>query len=313
LYCWLLLPGLIMAGWVARPLAQAEPTRAVLPLAGEVTRGFDPPDQPWLAGHRGVDLAGAIGDTVAAALDGTVSFAGQVAGTPVVSIRHAQFTTTYEPVVASVSVGQVVSAGQPIGLLQAGHPCPVEACLHWGVKQGDDYLDPLSLLSPGPIRLISAATMEAVRQAAAALAASRAGGAVSAAGLMRPASGPVTSPFGMRFHPIDHVWRLHDGLDIGAACGSPILAAAAGRVTESYYSSAYGNRLVIDHGLVNGHQVTTSYNHAQGYQVGVGDSVAAGQIIGTVGTTGASTGCHLHFQVWIDGRLTDPATVLPDG
>lgn len=307
----LLLPGLLTLGWLGRPLAQADPTGAVPPLFGDVTRGFDPPAQPWLAGHRGVDLAGAVGDAVVAALAGTITFAGQVAGTPVVAISHGSVSTTYEPVVASVSPGQVVATGQVIGTLQAGHPCPVEACLHWGLRQGDTYLDPLSLLAPGPIRLISAAAMDQVRQAAAALAAGAGRGGVSPAGLSWPANGPVTSPFGMRFHPIDHVWRFHDGLDIGAACGSAIMAAAPGRVVEVSYSSGWGNRVVIDHGVINGQALKTSYNHAASYQVAVGDTVARGQVIGAVGSTGVSTGCHLHFQVWLDGRATDPASVLP--
>ena len=286
-------------------------TQAIAPVMGDVVRSFDPPDQPWLAGHRGVDIAGSQGDTVVAAMDGVVSFAGMVAGRPVVSIRHGELTTTYEPVQPSVSAGESVLIGQPIGTLLAGHPCPVEACLHWGLKEGETYLDPLSLLSGGRIRLITAEAMDVVRAHAAALAQATLDGGVSSAGLVSPASGAISSPFGMRWHPIDGTWKFHDGMDIAASCGSPILAAATGTVVESFYSSGYGNRLVIDHGIVNGHQLTTSYNHAQGYVVLIGDQVSQGQPIGSVGTTGASTGCHLHFQVWLDGTLTDPQLLLP--
>jgi hypothetical protein len=127
-----------------------------LPGRPEVVRGFDPPPLPWDSGHRGVDLAAAAGTRVLAAGAGTVSYAGVLAGRGVVAIRHAGgLRTTYEPVVVTATVGQVVAAGDVIGLLAAGHPgCPRPACLHWGLLRGDTYLDPLSLLRGGPIRLL---------------------------------------------------------------------------------------------------------------------------------------------------------------
>ncbi|MDR0783610.1 MAG: M23 family metallopeptidase, partial [Propionibacteriaceae bacterium] len=90
------------------PLAQAQTPLAVAPLLGSVVRPFDPPAAAWLAGHRGVDLGGTVGLTVVAALDGVVFFAGMVAGRPVISLRHGDRATTYEPVEASVSAGQIV-------------------------------------------------------------------------------------------------------------------------------------------------------------------------------------------------------------
>ncbi|HEY3258647.1 MAG TPA: M23 family metallopeptidase [Pseudonocardiaceae bacterium] len=132
------------------------------PLPGfpTVLRPFDPPDHPYGPGHRGVDLGGRPGEPVLAAGTGVVAFAGMVAGTPVVSVDHPSgLRTTYEPVVAAVSAGQPVVRGQPIGTLQAGHPgCPAAACLHWGVRRGAEYLDPLWLLSPGRVRLLPAGT-----------------------------------------------------------------------------------------------------------------------------------------------------------
>lgn len=123
--------------------------------AHEVTRPFDPPPKPWLAGHRGVDIAGDAGAAVLAAGAGTVAFAGEVAGKPVVSIDHAGVRTTYEPVVAIVSAGDAVTLGQPIGTLAGGHPeCAAAACLHWGAKRGERYIDPLSLLKPRRVRLL---------------------------------------------------------------------------------------------------------------------------------------------------------------
>ena len=153
---------LAMVGvWLLAPsTAAAAPTSALwgLPLSGEpvVTRPFVPPPTPYAAGHRGVDLAGGVGVPVLAAGAGTVAFAGLVAGRPVVSVEHAGgLRTTYEPVLSSVAAGQVVARGSPLGVLSAGHAgCPVEACLHRGLRRGEVYLDPLSLLRPPRVRLL---------------------------------------------------------------------------------------------------------------------------------------------------------------
>jgi len=127
------------------------------PLAGvpAVTRPFQPPPRPWLPGHRGVDLAGSPGVLVLAAGSGVVAFAGSVAGVGVVSIDHpGGLRTTYEPVTPLVAAGAPVVAGQPIGVLLPGHEgCPVAACLHWGLRRGGDYLDPLTLLGLARMRL----------------------------------------------------------------------------------------------------------------------------------------------------------------
>ncbi|WP_194164964.1 M23 family metallopeptidase [Pseudactinotalea sp. HY160] len=120
-----------------------------------VLRAFDPPAQPWLAGHRGVDLAAEVGSPVRAAADGTVAFAGTVAGTPVVSIDHPDgIRTTYQPVTGPLARGDPVRAGEPIGELTAGEHCGATSCLHWGARTGRDaYVDPLGLLRPPVIRL----------------------------------------------------------------------------------------------------------------------------------------------------------------
>lgn len=140
------------------PVAAAEPDLAgVWPLlpVPEVVAGFDPPDQPWGAGHRGVDLAGIEGQVVRSALPGTVSYAGRLAGRGVVVVSHGSTRTTYEPVGASVSVGDPVAAGQPLGVLErVGGHCPPRACLHWGWLRGADYLDPLDLVGGRPVRLL---------------------------------------------------------------------------------------------------------------------------------------------------------------
>ncbi|EHR60059.1 murein hydrolase activator EnvC family protein [Saccharomonospora cyanea] len=131
---------------------RADPPRFSWPLEGRpsVVRTFDRPPGPYGPGHRGVDLAATTGQDVLASSEGIVVFAGRVAGRGVVSIDHdGGVRTTYEPVVWKVSAGERVYGGQAIGTVAAGHPgCPVEACLHWGVRRGSDYLDPLRIVVP---------------------------------------------------------------------------------------------------------------------------------------------------------------------
>jgi hypothetical protein len=121
-----------------------------------VTRRFDPPPAPWLPGHRGVDLAAPPSAVVRAAGPGVVVFTGRVAGRGVVSVAHpGGLRTTYEPLTPSVATGDRVTTGAEIGRLTSGHAgCPEAACLHWGLRRGDLYLDPLALLGLGRVRLL---------------------------------------------------------------------------------------------------------------------------------------------------------------
>lgn len=294
--------------------ASAAALTGVSPITGlSVSRGFDPPAVKWGSGHRGVDLAATPGTVVRAPADGTVTYAKVLAGRPVLVISHGALRTTLEPVRATVSVGTHVTRGQAVGVLVAGHDCPAASCLHWGLKRGDQYLDPLSLLR-SEVRLLSdAATADIKRRAAARAAAIAAalarggGGNVSGSGaLSRPVPGAITSRFGRRFHPIFHVWRLHAGVDFSASCGSPIHAARTGVVSHVGFDSSGGWRLIINHGTVNGARLQTIYLHAQGYRVRVGQKVTVGQTVGKVGSTGWSTGCHLHFSVKANGAQVDP-------
>lgn len=125
--------------------------------------------------------------------------------------------------------------------------------------------------------------------------------------LILPVDGVVTSPYGYRTHPIYKYWGLHDGVDYGAPCGAPLEAAAGGVVSDTYYSDVYGYRLFVDAGRIGGTAITLVYNHASGYGVAEGDRVSQGQVVGAVGDSGWSTGCHLHFTVLANGSPADPA------
>jgi murein DD-endopeptidase MepM/ murein hydrolase activator NlpD len=122
----------------------------------------------------------------------------------------------------------------------------------------------------------------------------------SSSGLVWPVDGPVTSPFGMRWG------RMHEGIDIGVAYGTPIHAAAAGRVIYCGWEEGYGNLTVIDHG--NG--IATAYGHQSSIAVSCGEDVSQGQVIGYVGCTGHCTGPHLHFEVRVNGSPVDPLGYL---
>ncbi len=123
---------------------------------------------------------------------------------------------------------------------------------------------------------------------------------VSGAGLIWPVNAPITSPFGWRWG------RMHEGIDLGAAYGSPIAAAAAGVVIYAGWEGGYGNLVVIDHGG----GLASAYGHQSRIAVSVGQSVSQGETIGYVGSTGHSTGPHLHFEVRVNGQAVDPLGYL---
>lgn len=131
-------------------------------------------------------------------------------------------------------------------------------------------------------------------------------GQVLASGFVRPVDGIPSSPFGLRVHPITGALKLHSGLDLAAPCNTPVVAAADGVVQWAGVAYSYGGRVVLDHpsGL------RTTYNHLNAYAVSPGMAVKQGQIIGFVGSTGFSTGCHLHFEVVGPQGFADPAPYL---
>ena len=146
----------------------------------------------------------------------------------------------------------------------------------------------------------SASLAAAIRDAQGGGASSSGAGVPSAAGLIWPVSGPVTSGFGMRWG------RMHEGIDIAASIGTPVHAAAAGTVIYASWMTGYGNLVVVDHG--NG--LATAYAHASALLVHVGQPVAQGQTVSLVGSTGNSTGPHLHFEVRVNGVAVDPLLYL---
>ena len=124
--------------------------------------------------------------------------------------------------------------------------------------------------------------------------------------LMWPVGGTVTSGFGVRKHPVFNDMRQHNGIDIHAGHGTSVVAADGGTVITSSYNSSYGNYIVISHG--NG--ITTLYAHLSTRSVSSGTNVTKGQLIGLVGSTGISTGPHLHFEVTVNGSRVNPYSKL---
>ena len=145
---------------------------------------------------------------------------------------------------------------------------------------------------------------EQIRAASAAL--RKAGDAVEGTGdFQRPGKGPVTSDYGMRFHPILHYTKLHTGTDFGRG-DDTVYAADDGVVLFTVANTAYGNMTVIDHGLIDGKSITTMYAHQARFLVKEGQQVKKGQPIGVIGSTGYSTGPHLHFEVREAGTVANP-------
>jgi murein DD-endopeptidase MepM/ murein hydrolase activator NlpD len=267
------------------------------PLGAEAA--FDAPDSPYGAGHRGIDIPALVGESVHSVASGVVAFAGTVAGVDVVTVDHGAERSTYQPVVAEVAVGQHVAAADVLGHVAGGPFHCATPCLHLGrIAQRDDrYLNPLDRL-PGPshVHLVDPTGPPPVPPV----------GMTGAGILRRPVAGPVTSAFGMRTHPVTGKRSLHDGADFGAPCGAPVSAAGAGTVVRVRRSGAYGLRVVIRHGS----DLETSYSHLSGAAVDEGDSVTQSTVIGRIGSSGLSTGCHLHFGVRHAGRDVDPLTLL---
>jgi murein DD-endopeptidase MepM/ murein hydrolase activator NlpD len=221
--------GVLAVAPVARASVGAADQQRSWPLAGTPTivRGFEPPPEPWLPGHRGVDLLASPGEPVRAAGAGRVAFAGWVGGIPAVTVMHPDGRrTTYQPVLATVVRGHEVTPGAILGRVSAGGShCLPRACLHWGLRRGSSYLDPLSLVG-GDIEVRLLPLWSARPLSARPLSARPLSGLPTAA---RPTAGRPTAARPMSGRPteIDVSWPARTDL---ARLGALNRARATGRL-----------------------------------------------------------------------------------
>ncbi|OJV58299.1 MAG: peptidase M23 [Cellulomonas sp. 73-145] len=163
-------------------------------------------------------------------------------------------------------------------------------------------------------QIVAQQAAQAAAAARAAAASGRPAQAAAGAWFVNPtANNPivVTSEYGMRLQPILHIWRLHAGIDLMDHCDQPVYAGRDGIVQWAMYRTGLGNQVMVDHGWVNGASLMSSYNHLNSFAVSAGQHVTAGQVVGYAGMTGGvSTGCHLHFEVYINGGTVNPRPYL---
>jgi murein DD-endopeptidase MepM/ murein hydrolase activator NlpD len=123
----------------------------------------------------------------------------------------------------------------------------------------------------------------------------------------------VTSPYGYRVYPITGGWFMHNGVDLRSSCGEAQYSSAAGTVIKIGYAASngtHGNQVIINHGVLGGRSTVTVYNHLSRFAVRYGQRVSKGQVIGNTGATGNVTGCHVHFELWLDGATVNPMAYL---
>lgn len=204
------------------------------------------------------------------------------AGAPAAALTPAQGTVLGD-------AGSSAAGGGPAapGLQAAGTSAAVAGALEQIAAGADMFLFPSLALAAGqPVSTLSSTAGQA--------------------GLSWPLHGPEASGFGPRIHPVLGRPMFHTGIDLMAACGTPIRAAADGQVVYAAITPSWGRRVIIRHSS----SLETGYAHMSRFLVAQGDVVKRGQVIGLVGTTGWSTGCHLHFDVIVDGNYVDPAPYL---
>ncbi len=131
-----------------------------------------------------------------------------------------------------------------------------------------------------------------------------------AGGFIKPISGRITSPYGWRVHPIFKSRTFHSGIDIGGPFNGAVQASNSGKVIYAGWYGGYGKVVIIDHGLYNGAKITTLYAHLNSWNVKVGQYVSRGQVIGREGSTGYSTGPHVHFEVRVNGQTKNPLNYI---
>lgn len=252
---------------------------------------------PLAAAAAGIDETAATGETAAAQAPQSVAQPAEVPAAPV-SLPTADLS-------ASVGTAGLETRGDdsdstrstdrtsPAKSEKAADAAKAEAAGSTGIE----------VAAPAPEPTVEA-------EAAPADASAEADGAAAPAGnggYINPVNAPITSGFGGRMHPVLGYFKGHNGVDFGASCGTPVKAAKAGKVVAVEYNNASGNRVKVDHG--NG--VVTGYYHLQGFNTSVGATVQQGDTVGYVGSTGRSTGCHLHFAKMDEaGNYSNPMSIL---
>ena len=262
--------GMRMAPSDAAEPIEFAPVRAVAPIAM-------PEQEPAPATAGPLRIRGRVGD----GLYWSLRAAG---ASPQVAAQYLAALAT------EIDVGGDVSSGDQFDMVLGGQG---ETLLYAGLDRGASTdLQLVRWDSNGRSQWVDAANAE--RPAA-----------PIESGLRMPAAGPITSYFGNRYHPILHFTRFHAGVDIGAGWGSPIVAAADGQIIAAGWAGGYGREVRIGHpgGLM------TIYGHMSGIVAAEGSFVRAGQLIGYVGSSGLSTGPHLHFEVRRDGVPVNPLAV----
>ncbi|MGO1228706.1 MAG: M23 family metallopeptidase [Brachybacterium sp.] len=242
---------------------------------------------PLAAAAAGIDEAAPQGETVAQAQPAAVAAQPAAAIAPV-ALPAAEAAATVDAAVETRTEEDGASRSE-----ERTAPASDEAAAEEPAEQGTGI--EVSLPEPEP-------EPEAVE-----VDGSGAAAPIGGSGYVRPVNGTITSGYGGRVHPVLGYYKGHDGVDFGASCGTPVHAAKSGTVVAVEYHHASGNRVKIDHG--NG--VVTGYYHLQGFNTSVGATVGAGDTIGYVGSTGRSTGCHLHFAKMDEaGNYSNPMSIL---
>ena len=224
-------------------------------------------------------------------------------------IASAAATSTDEPAAAPAEAVTVIPAAAPVAPSEDQAIVPVEV-----TGENNDVVDTAQYSETEAADFVAEAPKPGVQAADGQNAANQDSSAViaaptSAGGYMSPGMGaPVTSSFGWRTHPVLGYSKFHNGVDYGLSCGTPAVAAKSGVVTDSSYNGVSGNRVVVDHG----DGTSTEYFHLQSNSVSAGETVQRGQQVGKVGTTGRSTGCHLHFGAvkTATGEYIDPLSLF---
>ena len=243
---------------------------------------------------------------------GASASAAASSATPVSASAPAQGAVTAAPAAAPAAAATASQAAPAAAATATLPPPQAEAATTIPVAGPSGPTSTLGQMLAGPVPNLpwSAVTpASASLPVGAAPAAAPTGAAQAQAGpggMITPVDGRWSSPYGMRTHPVTGSQKMHSGQDIAAPTGTPIKAAAAGTVSYSGVMGGYGNVVIIDHG--NGTQ--TRYAHCSTLEAKVGDKVSAGQMVARVGSTGMSTGPHLHFEVRRDGEAVDPGPFL---